>query len=421
MGAAPLLELVHIGFDGLDVAFRGRACDDLLRSLEEARNRAQAARADAILEVGHEVIAVAETGLRGGYRYRFSTGEDGEVWTVKNDRRETEWNVRVSVRALALALYGFAEVRERLYRRAAALGIALGAESVGRVDIAVDFLAPDLAIVPAAFVAHSHTSKKAFHDAEGVDVHYTGRCVSGVTIGKQPGRQIVVYDKRREAVQRRLWHWFDIWGLERETLVDPVWRVEVRGGKHLLKERWNVTTWEDLEAAWGDIVAESMARVRYTDPGDDDPNVTRRRVHPLWTRAAEAFSGLLQAGGMTRSGLAPGKLIVGKRSVLRHTYQGLIAGLAASYAAIHNMSEHQAEKEIDRHVAASIREYIESDPQRFRRSQQRAATRLIVYEDSHEQTFRATCPGAPGGEGSADLRQAAGGRCSADSDPGDAG
>ncbi|WP_375595858.1 hypothetical protein ABWI00_06070 [Algihabitans albus] len=402
------LRLVHCGFDGLDVAFQGAATTELLRSLEGARNAASALRSEMPLEVAGLSILVAETGARGGYRYRFTTGEDGEVWFIKHDTRVTQWNVRVSCRALGLALHGFAAIRQRIYDRAEALGIALRAESIGRVDIAADFLAPDLALVPSAFVAHSQSTRKAYHDGEGVDVHYTGRRVSGVTIGKQPGRQVVVYDKRREAVQKHLWHWFDLWGLSRgET--DPVWRVEVRSGKTHLKERWNVTTWADLEGAWADIVADTMGAVRYSDPLDHDPNITRRRLHPLWTAAREAFGKMLAAGGMEPCGVLPGRLISGRRSTLKAMYAAQIAGLAASYAAVHDISEEEAQKTIDRRVASSIRETITADPRRFSRSQQRAAARLLIYEDHHESTF-----GNPGADPDrdrrgADLRQASSG------------
>lgn len=400
----PDLRLVYCGFDGLDVAFQGAANADVLRSLESARNAAQALRAEMPIEIGGTAVMVAETGARGGYRYRFTTGEDGEIWFIKHDTRVTEWNVRVSCRALGLALHGFAAVRQRIYDRAAALGITLRAESVGRVDIAADFLAPDLALVPSAFVAHSQSTRKAYHDGDGVDVHYTGRRVSGVAIGKQPGRQVVVYDKRREAVQKHLWHWFDLWSLPREAK-DSVWRVEVRSGKTHLKERWNVTTWADLEGAWADIVADTMGAVRYTAPHDTDPNVTRRRLHPLWTAAREAFAEMLEAGGMEPCGVLPGKLVAGRRSTLKAMYAAQLAGLAASYAALHEIPEEEAEKTVDRLVGASIRETIDADPRRFSRSRQRALARLLIYEDHHEATYRNPGADPAGGGGRSGLRE----------------
>ena len=64
---------------------------------------------------------VAETGSRGGYRYRFDTGLDGETWFVAHSTNSKNWNIRVSVKSLALSLYGYEGVKERILNRLKAL------------------------------------------------------------------------------------------------------------------------------------------------------------------------------------------------------------------------------------------------------------------------------------------------------------
>ncbi|PIE18123.1 MAG: hypothetical protein CSA65_05915, partial [Proteobacteria bacterium] len=73
---------------------------------------------------------------------------------------------------------------------------------------------------------------------------------SSVTVGKNPGRQVTIYDKRAQVIAKRKPIWWDIWNanLAREGAppLDPdakssqVWRIEVRAFKSCLKDRWGV-------------------------------------------------------------------------------------------------------------------------------------------------------------------------------------
>ena len=55
-----------------------------------------------------------------------------------------------------------------------------------------------------------------------------------------PGRQIIVYDKRREAIAKRKLFWFKVWNIERDDPAQKVARIEVRAGKKELKDRWHL-------------------------------------------------------------------------------------------------------------------------------------------------------------------------------------
>jgi hypothetical protein len=152
-----------------------------------------------------------------------------------------------------------------------------------------------------------------------------------------------------------------------------VWRVEVRAGKTHLKDHWRITTFADLEATIADVVTDAMAKIRYLDPASTDANVTRRTEHPLWTRARSELLTHLGQLGITPNGVVPGRMITGKRSVIKHTYRSLIIGLAASYAAAHDFHGEAAEG-IAAKIAFDIRSEIKRDPRRNNRK----ITRVLV-------------------------------------------
>ena len=114
--------------------------------------------------------------------------------------------------------------------------------SIGRVDFAVDILAPEFDLEPEHFIMHARSRRKTFADLEQMQTHGPSGRFKSVTIGKQPGRQVIVYDKRKEVLSKRTVEWPIIWnrnlekmGLPELDLVDraksQVWRVELRMGK----------------------------------------------------------------------------------------------------------------------------------------------------------------------------------------------
>src|SRR4029077_1301274 len=90
-----------------------------------------------------------------------------------------------------------------------------------------------------------------------------GRRLESVTIGKMPGRQIIVYDKRREVVEKRKLLWFRVWGIDPHDTSVQVWRVEMRAGKKELKGRWQIRTFDDVDRAIGDVFLQALVDVRY--------------------------------------------------------------------------------------------------------------------------------------------------------------
>ena len=125
---------------------------------------------------------------------------------------------------------------------------------------------------------------------------------TSVTVGKMPGRQIIIYDKHREVIDHRKPIWWDIWNANLARDGQPaldhedregaqVWRVEIRAGKSLLKDRWQITQWAEFDNLFGDVVAEAFQKIRYCTPDPADTNRARWPDHPLWALISEATEG----------------------------------------------------------------------------------------------------------------------------------
>ena len=242
------LTLIRKGFDGLDISYPLTISDDFAQVLEECR---------AISEQGTGQIGgfningvrmqVAESGARGGYRYRCDSGcgsPFGETWFFKQPSASADaWGVRVSCKALPLALDGLTAVRARIEDTLTKLGLDYepGTESIARVDVACDVLAPDLAPDRVNFVSHSRSTVKEITDTI---IHVSGRSgrVESIMIGKNPNREVVVYDKRAEVMATHKPFWWPIWddalaakGLPPLDINDrrasAVWRVELHGSE----------------------------------------------------------------------------------------------------------------------------------------------------------------------------------------------
>jgi hypothetical protein len=394
------LETLYCGFDGLDVAFEGWLPDAALAMLADRKEAAQLDGKPVPHDLGGVRGFVGATG-RPGFAYRFETGDDGEIWWFQRNTSKNTWRIFVSVRSLALAVHGLDRVRDRLYQRLEAFGATVLKESINRADLAIDFRAEGFGPDPAAIIAHSHATKAAECDADVPSVHWTGRRVSSVTVGRMPGRQVILYDKRREAVQTKKFHWFDFWGVP-DWRADrrPVWRIEVRAGKQALK-KYDATTWAGLAASFADFTADIMGAVRLTVPARD-LNHSRWPVHPVWAAALDGLLSYLAGADMTRSGVVPVRKVVGRRAVLRDMYGGLIAGLAASLEAVEDR-DGRGGLDIPGAVADLLRRAATEQPAEWAAKVGRARSRLWITEESHSverepRGVRGVAPGVGGRE-----------------------
>lgn len=174
-----------------------------------------------------------------------------------------------------------------------------GLESIGRVDVACDILAPDFEANRDQIVAHAQTTVSELSKDLMQVVGRPGR-VETITVGKNPQRQVVLYDKRAEALVHRRVYWWPVWdaALEEQGLPlldksdrskSAVWRVELRAFKRHLKDTWHVSTWGDLRETLPEILRTTMQDVRYCQPSSDS-NRARWRNHEIWDLARHAFN-----------------------------------------------------------------------------------------------------------------------------------
>lgn len=328
------MQVVYSGFDGLDVSFQGALPPVAIDALERAKEQAQEDDNSTLATIGRGRVDmhVASTGAKGGYRYRCDTGPDGEVWFFKRGKNPTDWNIRVSVGSACLATRGYYGTKQRLYETLEALGAIVLCESIGRVDYAIDYLDPDFEIRPSDFVAHSSSNRKAHEEEESsLQTAYKGRYCTSVTVGTMPNRQIIVYDKRREVIARRKSYWWDIWGLDQYDTENKVWRVEIRAGKRHLKEKWNVSTWDELETMLGDLFLKALKDIRYLAGDNADSNRTRADIDPIWETTQEQVSGDLFEW---ISGVEPSDIREVEREKQRLIYEQMIVGCVAGMASL---------------------------------------------------------------------------------------
>ena len=375
------MKLLYAGFDTVDVAFQGRFPPETLAALKTTKDEAAKRQEPVLLKIGPDQVAmhIEPSGLRGGYAIRASTGPLGEVLAFKDNSDPREWNAFASIRASTLAAYSYPAARDQLFARLAAMGFAVTGHSVNRIDYAADFLAPGFELRLDGFVAHPrtkvrpHWSAEATNDPNQPSAVFTGRRLESVTVGKMPGRQIIVYDKRRAAIAQRKPFWFKIWNVDRADTSASVWRVEVRAGKKELKDRWSIRTFGDVDTAIGDVIRHALDEVRYLAERQGDSNVTRQHLDPLWVAMTEQVEhGLYEC----RAGLLPSQIKEVERQLAIETYTALALGNLAGLAVARGMQDKQIEITLSDYVRQLIIAAINDSHRNFWQSIYRAREKL---------------------------------------------
>ncbi len=297
---------MHTGFDTLAIAVKTMLPPDLFEYLEEQKQIAEQEQREVLIDWNGVQLHLKGHG-GSGYRFITSGGPMGANWAFKKPNAKDPWGVRVSFGATFLATLGLGAARAHLDKVLERLGMRTNADdiSISRVDICTDILSPDFELSPEAFVMHSSANRRDY--VSGFDASVNGKSgrVTSVTIGSTRARQVIIYDKRLEVIQKQKSHWWAIWNKTLEARGIPplnpkdssakVWRVKFRAGKDLLRDTWNIRTWADLFARFGDLCAQTGQVVRYTDPVVSDRNRARWPNHPLWEIAcAEIGSELIE-------------------------------------------------------------------------------------------------------------------------------
>ncbi|WP_285018662.1 hypothetical protein [Novosphingobium sp. fls2-241-R2A-195] len=383
-----MTELLYRGFDGLDVSFQGQISTKFAEALDNAKTQAGKSHQREPLEWNGILLAVFETGAKGGYAFSATTGEFGATWFFKRPSIHDPWGVRVSCGSFLLATKGLGGARSYIYAVMAALDITLqpNAESIGRVDYALDYLLRDFTLKPEHFVMHSNARRADHHEIHEIGVNGRSGRVTSVTVGKMPGRQLIVYDKRAEIIAKRKTAWWDIWdatrakegrpALMRDCPADsPIWRVEIRAGKQHLKTRWRISSWRDLDTRFGDTVDESLNAIRYAAPTDDS-NRSRWPEAPLWQAVRQGVSDDL----FEMRNFADPDLI---KSVQRAEHDKLLSqqmtGILTTRAAILGLAA-SGLPDFAALSGGQMAENIEEEPERYARKLAEAAARYHVID-----------------------------------------
>lgn len=372
------MNLIYAGFDKLDVAFQGALPEPSLDILRKAREEASKTQRDVLVSIGPEQIEmhVAEHGLKGGYAFLTDTGPTGEKWMIKDSGDAQQWNIAVSVHASSLASHSYHETRDRLWSTLEGMGARIIKESVRRVDYAMDFLAPDFELNLDRFVAHGHSKVQPHWGGNWkpagvgeVSSVMRGRRLETVTVGKMPGRQVTIYDKRKASIEQRKFFWFKIWDVDQHDSSQKVWRVEVRAGKKELKDRWQIRTFEDVENSIGDVFREAVSHVRYLSQFQTDGNVSRQNLHPLWEAVIDHLENSLME---FRSGLLPGQLREIERQATIDNYFRLFRGNAAGLAVALGLTLDEIEDDLITTISNELQVMIDTPDGPFWESYKRA-------------------------------------------------
>lgn len=332
------MDCLYSNLDGLEVAMHGTVDDTILAQLASARAEAEETRRDAQATLGGVKVMVKGHGASGGFAYVFSTGEDGETWFCRkaNGKGKGTWMLRASLNSALFLTLGrdmsLEALRKHIDARLQAFGYTALRdeqsglfESMGRVDFAMDFRADDFELDPGNVATKA--GKTGYW--EGATAHWSGRRVTGCTVGKMPNRQVVIYDKTKDARAKQKDYWFPVWGLDPEDKAARVWRVELRAGKRFLREAWQVKGWDDLAEALPSIIADTLVKVRLVERTDS--NVTRCPDAPLWIACHDTA---LNVTGDAEVYAPPGLVKETVRERFSRTMRDLLRGVAITKAAV---------------------------------------------------------------------------------------
>ena len=385
--------IIHSGCDGLTVALQGNFTKKALDLLETKKAIAEELGQDLGMSLqGREFSMMPKgTGAKMGYAYQFHTGKDGIKYQVKKSLDASQWNLRVRVSAMFMAVNGIAMAHKEIYEDLRAFGAIIIDESVSNVDFCIDMVLDEIgtkrkdafALVPENFIHHSKVKKQRFYseidgDEAGLSV-VEGRYIETVTMGGKQSRQLCVYNKRAEQVQKRRKEWFELWGVDKDDY-PAIWRAEFRFGKRFLKD-WNVKTLQDVQDCYGDILADSLLKIRYIERGEDS-NLSRAPNHIYWDAVISGFSDMILTA---TSGITRGRVRAVQREECKAGYMAQIMGLAASLSEVEDFEASNAGmKDFAKSLNSQILKYIEFDFEKLVKTRRKARDRLIFIREKFQ-------------------------------------
>ena len=287
------VEILHSGFDGLRLTIETDIPPAFRERLSAAKAEAVETNRECILTFSEIALGVRRSG---GMAFSAHTGDMGAEWYFLDPENRPANNpgITVDFRAFLLATGGLRAAQDHLETCMRAFGIPYGENQVRvtRTDFAVDFLAPWFEPDRTHLVAPPKTKAVEFTGPPDSETHASGTRVTGLRAGAGANRQLVIYDKRAEVIEKGKAGWLKIWNATRASMGKPeldmkdpdlsrVWRFELRMGRKQLRERFDIRGWDDLHTMIGDAFTDFCKVIRYCIPTADS-NRHRWPVHELW-------------------------------------------------------------------------------------------------------------------------------------------
>jgi len=287
------MNIIYSGYDTITFAVQGALSPKAREHLEHTRALAKKKDEMQPLEYLNDVLAanIRPKGFSGGYAYCVDTGPLGQMFSFKDNLGLSQWNGFVKIRSGALLVLGFQEAVEVALRNLELIGFTRVQIGMHRVDYCMDFLNPRIELDPKDFITHSRVTKSVHYSStehleNGVRSIVRADHVESITLGKMPNRQIIVYDKRKEAISKKNLHWFKVWGLDKSDITQSVLRVELRAGRDELK-KYKIRSFEQLDERIGDTFKSIIQSMRHVEPRGEAKNVSRLPLSPLWQSVTE--------------------------------------------------------------------------------------------------------------------------------------
>lgn len=331
------MKVLYHGCDAFYVSFKGRISSLIRDKLRASKALAMENGQPQPIEIGGALFHVMATGAQGGYAFRVDGGEMGVKYLIKDNGDPENWNIYAQAHAEYLATVSIDEVQIKMRDDLELLGGYIMGESVSRFDYAVDLDAPDFEPNPANIIAHSKTYISPYYETDepqeiagskDMQIGLSGRKISSITIGRMPGRQIQIYNKRKEAIAKGKSFWLKAWGRKKEDK-RAVWRVEIRLGKKHLKEHYGLDSFNSFNASFLDVIKDALASVRYVTKVNES-NPERSPLSAIWRAVTGVMTNKLRlhSSGLTRGALKH-CLKSDRLRILKAQWEGLGASICA--------------------------------------------------------------------------------------------
>lgn len=379
------MQLVHSGVDALYLSVNCILPLDLLNALAAAKAKAVESGCEEPLALaGCRVpMLVGNRGASGGYAYVAHTGSVGELFSFRDEPVRCDWNIFVKPRAVTLLSLGFDGALRQIFSVLEKLHVRTADHSVNRVDYACDVRVEDFKLRAEDFIAHPRAKRRVYWDAadsagraNGPRAVFQGDSLQTVTIGTMPGYQVSVYNKTAQLCGADKKIWEEAWSPVGEPSAS-VWRVELRAGRTALR-LFKIRNLESLEASLRPMLISQLGSVRYVDDTHTDSNVSRRRLHPLWVtvRSHVETGHLMHPVGK----IAPCRVIQLDREQQRLQHESMIAGNAASIAALEGMNDAAVRTSLPKMVEAIIEKGTRHKDSSVMKSVRRARKRHLAED-----------------------------------------